>query len=236
MHIHAKRCPRFLTAQKPCVQVPHSGTSFLEAYFAISCYETKHTPHFRATNSKISNPSPTSKLPSYPVPSRASSNRVWAARRRLQFTEVPKWSVAHVTTKHICFVPRGQRTLTRQFHGCNRFWRCKLRYPALTSSFQRKPSLRSLLFRPLCSRFSQHSVVTASGTLWLHPRSTRALPVSLSNRGRRKPELAQPPYLLARVMPYFLPILKRFYFLARSNKRENAKVFFLSMRDCSLLL
>ena len=108
---------------------------------------------------------------------------------------------------HICFVPRGQRTLTRQFHGCNRFWRCKLRYPALTSSFQRKPSLRSLLFRPLCSRFSQHSVVTASGTLRSHPRSTRALPVSLSNRGRRKPELAQPPYLLARVMPYFLPIL-----------------------------
>lgn len=207
MHIHAKRCPRFETAQKPCVQVPHSGTSFLEAYFAISCYETKHTSHSGPQMPKLVTQAPLQSFPATQFQAEHPSNRVWAARRRLQFTEVPKWSVAHVTTKHICFVPRGQRTLTRQFHGCNRFWRCKLRYPALTSSFQRKPSLRSLLFRPLCSRFSQHSVVTASGTLRLHPRSTRALPVSLSNRGRRKPELAQPPYLLARVMPYFLPIL-----------------------------
>ena len=187
---------------------PSFGNLFfrsLLSYFLLR--NETHIPLPGPQNPKSAIQDPLQSFPATQFQAENPSNRVWAAPGRLQFTDVPKWSAAHVTTRHICFVPRGQRTLTRQFHGCNRFWRCKLRYPALTLSFQRKPSLCSLLLRPLCSRVSQHSMVTASGTLWLHPPRTRALPVSLSNRRRRKPEIALPPCLLARVMPYFLSLL-----------------------------
>lgn len=70
-------------------------------------------------------------------------------------------------------VPRGRPTLTTHCHGCSRFWRCRLRYPALRSSFLHPPphsraartlgSLLLRLFPVLYGFYGGGAVASASG-------------------------------------------------------------------------
>lgn len=82
----------------------------------------------------------------------------------------------------IRLVPRRKRTLTIHFHGCNRFWRCRLRYPAPRSSFQHETQPWLFLLDP-----SAHSFISLYG---LQGRSLRArfrYPLATKEAGSQEP-------------------------------------------------
>lgn len=94
-------------------------------------------------------------------------------------------------------MPRRKRTLTRHFHGCNRFWHCRLRYPTLTSSFQQKKKIKKIknnnkkdALSFSCQPFSRWVFFFFPGSFGLRGWSLKArfrFPLATEDAGSQKP-------------------------------------------------
>lgn len=138
-----ERCPLFLKFHK--LWSPQSITRSLFPVTKWNIYSTSGAPRPQTKiktnfNSKHQTNQPTQLENEHPW------TEAGAARWCLRIIQVGKQSCQTTMLTHP--VPRGRRPLTRHCHGCNRFWRCKPRYPELRSS-SRDPPHRSGAAFPL---------------------------------------------------------------------------------------
>lgn len=111
--------------------------------------------------------------PTQPAPNQAASLDSGWRRARASADRSSRKAQPVEPTRRTRPVPRGRPTLTTHCHGCSRFWRCRLRYPALTSSFLHPPphsraartlgSLLLRLFPVLYGFYGGGAVASASG-------------------------------------------------------------------------
>lgn len=133
----SKRCPLFLKFHK--LWSPQSISRSLFPVTKRNTHSSSGAPRPQ-TKIKIDFSSKHQTNQSTQLETEHPSTEAGATRWRLCISTVCQ------TTRRTCPVPRGRRPLTRHCHGCNRFWRCKLRYPELRSSFQNPPRRSGVAF------------------------------------------------------------------------------------------
>lgn len=141
--LKAKRCPLFLKFHKLW-----SPQSISRSLFPVTKRNIHSLPQPRGLKQK-------KKSKSISVqsikPTNEPSSKLSIPRLRLEARDGvcgsrKSESIVCQVKRRTCPVPRERRPLTRHCHGCNRFWRCKLHYPELGSSFRHAPRCSEVAF------------------------------------------------------------------------------------------